>query len=114
MDCLSIKRLRVRTSIGVPPEERRSPQELSVSLEIFHPLNATATLDSLLEGIDYAQAADAIAKLATTPRKTIERFAEDIATMMIRDFRPAGGVRVTVCKKPPLALDEACVTITRP
>lgn len=113
MDSVILRNVRVRTRIGVPEEERKSPQELTVSVELLHPLEAVARSDYPASGIDYALVVTAIEKLALLERRTIERFAEDIADALLKQFRPEGGVHVTVEKHPALPVDAAAVTILR-
>lgn len=114
MDSILLKNIAVRTHIGVPDGERKTAQEVLITIELFHPLQPTATSDALTEGIDYAEITAAIISLADTERKTIERFAEDVASGILQIFKPQGGVRVTVTKKPLLPLESASVTILRP
>ena len=113
MDSLSLRNIRVNTRIGVPQEERKTLQEILVSIEFLHPIGAVATVDDPASGIDYAAAVRLIEGIASTERKTIERFAEDVADTLLKQFKPDGGVRVTVEKRPPLPLESASVTIHR-
>lgn len=113
MDSLLLRNIRVNTRIGVPQEERRTPQEILVSIEFLHPITAIAKTDDVACGIDYAAAVQLIEMLATTERRTIERFAEEIADALLRQFKPDEGVRVTVEKHPPLPMESASVTIHR-
>ncbi len=114
MDSILLSNIAVRTRIGVPDNERKTPQDILITIELFHPLVSTATSDTLGEGIDYAEITADIVSLAGTERKTIERFAEDIASAILQKFKPQGGMRVTVTKKPMLPLESASVTIQRP
>ncbi len=114
MDSITLNNIETWTRIGVPDAERSHPQRLLVSLELFCSLKLVAASDDLSKGIDYQVVTDAILELGKSERKTAERFAEDIATMLLAKFKPAGGVRVSIQKKPPLPLEAACITITRP
>lgn len=82
-----IKNLRVQARVGVPDQERRTAQELTISvrcetLEIFAALE-----DDIARTIDYDLACQRIAALcADRPRKLIETLANDIAEMLVADF----------------------------
>lgn len=114
MDSTLLQNIRVWTPIGVPDPEREAAQEVLVTIELLHPLQAVALSDNVADGIDYAEVIRNIESLAHIKRKTMERFAKDIADSMLKKFRPAGGVTVTVTKKPMLPLASVSVTITRP
>lgn len=85
-----------------------------MTVEMFLPLKQVAMSDDVSHGLDYADVTDEVQILANTERKTIERFAEDIAATILKNFKPKGGVKVTVTKKPMLPLESASVTIVRP
>jgi FolB domain-containing protein len=114
MDCIRLENIIVLTKIGIGEAERSAVQTLLVTVELLHPIHAVASNDDISDGIDYAKVTDHIVKLGLTERKTIERYAEDIATFLLQQYKPEGGVTVTVRKTPPLPLSSASVTITRP
>lgn len=114
MDSILLKGIEVSTSIGVPDAERKNPQQILVTIELFCPVKSVAQSDDVSDGIDYAKVTEEVQKLGKTERKTIERFAEDIASALLPKFKPAGGVRITVTKKPDLPLESVSVTIQRP
>ena len=114
MDSILLEHIEVATRIGIDDAERSSEQTLLVTVEMLHTLQEIGASDDLTKGIDYARVTANIVQLGTVERKTIERFAEDVAAMILREFKPAGGVRVTVRKTPPLPLQSASVTIQRP
>lgn len=114
MDSILLQDIEVRTRIGIEADERKAEQTLLVSVELLQSIKPVAKSDDLSKGIDYARATMEIVKLGVTERKTVERFAEDAATMLLKQFKPAGGVKVTVRKTPPLPLQSASVTIVRP
>lgn len=98
MDSLYIQDLEVWTRIGVPEEERAVEQRLLVSIELFTDLSATAKSDDVAKSIDYEQVTNDIRVLAGTARKTVERFVEDAAQMILTVHKPAGGVKVSAQK----------------
>lgn len=114
MDSLFLRGIEVSTRIGVPDEERAKAQALHVDIELFHPAKPMAGSDNVTKGIDYDAITQTVLALAATERKTVERFAEDIAAELLRKFSPAGGVKVSVWKNPSLPLKEVCITIARP
>lgn len=114
MDFITLSDIAVRTRIGVTENERRQKQDLLVSVELFGDLSRVAATDDVCIGIDYARVVEEVVALGETERRTIERFAEDAAQMILTMFKPAGGVKVTVTKTPPLALRSASVTVIRP
>lgn len=113
MDYIFLKDIDVWTRIGVPEAERAKAQRVLVSIELCGSLQKIGTTDDVSHGTDYAAVTDAVVQLATMERKTIERFAEDIAAVILKNFK-SESVKVTVCKKPDLPLEAACVTIIRP
>lgn len=113
MDSIFLKDIEVWTRIGVPEAERAKAQRVLVSIELCGSLHKVGTTDDVSCGTDYAAVTDAVIKLGTMERKTIERFAEDIAAIILKNFTPES-IKVTVCKKPDLPLDAACVTLIRP
>lgn len=114
MDCIRLEDIIVQTKIGIDEAERSSVQTILVTVELLQPIHAVSVSDDIEKGIDYADVTHHIIQLGTIERKTIERFAEDIATMLIETYKPEGGVQVTVRKTPPLPLSSASVTIKRP
>ncbi len=114
MDSTLLHNISVWTRIGVPKIERETQQELKVTIELLHPTKKVALQDDVKQGIDYAEVVECVKELAKTERKTIERFAEDIAKIILKKFKPEGGVQVTMTKKPTLPLENVSVTIHRP
>lgn len=113
MDSTLLSCIELWTRIGVPEDERQKPQRVLVTIELLSPLQKVAHTDDVREGIDYQKVVDAVVTLAETERKTIERLAEDIADAILKKFKPTGGVRVTVIKKPDLPLERVSITIHR-
>ena len=114
MDSILLQQIEVSTHIGVPDAERKNAQKIFVTIEIFCPLENIAKNNDVMSGIDYAKVTENVLSIAKTERKTIERFTQDIAESIPKKFKPEGGVRITVTKKPDLPLESASVTITRP
>ncbi len=114
MDSIFLKDIEVWTHIGVPDAERKKAQKLRISIEFYTSLQPVSSSDDVSHGIDYKAVTEAVVALGLTERNTLERFAEDVATMVVSAFKPEGGVKVSVAKIPDLPLSEATITITRP
>ncbi len=99
MDSITLEDIEIWTRIGVPEEERAVEQRLLVSVELFSDLAPAAKADDVGKGIDYDAVTVALRDLAGgAPRKTMERFVEDAAAMILKAFKPAGGVKVSAQK----------------
>jgi dihydroneopterin aldolase len=112
-DRIVINDLEVWTHIGVPAEERATEQRLLVTVECMLDTRAAAKGDDVKKSINYLDVSNDIHKLARKERKTIERFAEDVATMVQRNYKPEG-VAVTVKKFALPGARDVSITITRP
>ena len=101
MDKIFIQNLRLRTTIGVLPNERKYPQLIVISLGIFFTGEAKNS-DEISDALDY----DAICKhtvqlVKETRFRLIEKLAEEIAQSIIKKF---GAKRVDVRLTKPNAL----------
>ncbi|OGJ56411.1 dihydroneopterin aldolase [Candidatus Peribacteria bacterium RIFCSPHIGHO2_02_FULL_52_16] len=113
MDTITIQNLELWTHIGVSEEERAQEQRLLVSVEMTVDTKAAAKSDDVTKSIDYYQVSEELKKLAKTERKTIERFAEDAATMILDRFKPKN-VTVSVKKFAVPGSDFVAIAIRRP
>ena len=96
-DLLTITDLELWTRIGVPLGERQAEQRLLVTVEMACDVSAAAKTDDVKKFIDYAGVTEDLKTLARTERKTIERFAEDVAQMILKKHG-ADAVSVSVKK----------------
>jgi len=87
VDRISIKSLRVTTRIGVPDDERASPQEVEIDI-ILEPTRPFSEMhDDIARTVDYAAVAERISSLAAhKPRRLIESLASEIATALVTEF----------------------------
>ncbi len=113
MDSLFIDSIELWTRIGVPEEERQKEQRLLVTVELLLDLSSAGKSDDVAQSINYDQVTQRIRALAQQERKTIEAFAEDTAQMILKEFGPQGGVKVTVWKFPLPGVKGVCATIWR-
>jgi 7,8-dihydroneopterin aldolase/epimerase/oxygenase len=115
MDSIIIRGISLVTHIGVPDAERANQQQILVDIEVLHPMQQAGSTDDVGNSIDYAAVTACVQTLQKTERKTVERLATDIASAILQKFRPSGGVRVTVTKKPKdLKIASVSVTVQRP
>ena len=114
MDSIYIHDLRVETRIGMTEAERAKPQTLRVSVELFTNTRKAGVSDNIGDTIDYARVAESVIALGKQERKTLEKFAEDAAELIVRDFHP-NSVKVSVWKDGILPhASSVAVTIERP
>lgn len=113
MDSLYVAGIECWTHIGVPVEERKHEQCIHVSLELFTDTTAAAKSDDVEKSINYAKVTEHVLELAKVERKTIERFAEDIANELLKKFKPVS-VKVSVTKRPLPTMQSVTLTIIRP
>ncbi len=86
-DQIVIRNLTVHAHIGVPDEERQTPQRLTVSLVMEPKLDFWAMNDDIRNTIDYAAVCEAVKTIAAArPRKLIETLAEEIASELLANF----------------------------
>lgn len=84
-DHISIKGLKLTCHIGVPDEERASPQNLLADITLFTEKSLSGLQDDIANTINYDSLAQSIGKEALrTPRKLIETLAEDIGKLCCR------------------------------
>ncbi len=86
-DQIEIRNLEVFSRIGVPEEERRESQRLTVSL-VFEPSRSFEGLEDRIENtVDYAAVCEAVKKVAAArPRKLVETLAEELAAHLLAQF----------------------------
>jgi dihydroneopterin aldolase len=85
---ITIRGLEFHARVGVPEEERATPQRLVADLQFAAVLQPTDLGDDLSLTVDYHAVAlrvDAIA--SETPRKLIEMLADEIALKLLLEFR---------------------------
>lgn len=84
---ISISRQRVSVHIGVPDEERATPQDIEISLTLKPEQSLFGTEDQIDKTIDYFTVSQrVITEVQTKPRRLIEQLNEDILRMVLREF----------------------------
>lgn len=81
---IEIRRLRVKTFIGVPDDERAEVQELLLTVKITPGVGFAEAGDDIAQTIDYAALAEGLKTMALAkPRKLIETLASDAADLVL-------------------------------
>lgn len=84
MDTIEIRRLQISCHIGVPDDERATPQTLLVTVRMTPHADFEGFADDISRTIDYYQVSLEIAALsAARPRRLIETLATDIAAALL-------------------------------
>ncbi|MDQ6628630.1 MAG: dihydroneopterin aldolase [Pseudomonadota bacterium] len=114
MDSLFIEGLEVPCRVGCTDPERATPQSLRVEVRLFCPsLRDASVSDDLEKTVDYRLAGDLIDAVQGQEYLLIERVAEVLAEVVLRN-RLVDHVTVSVKKRPPVqGLEWAGVRITR-
>jgi len=98
MDKITICDLELLCRVGVPDDERATPQRLLVTVDMFKDLAAAADSDDLSQTVDYHAVVRRLLALgAGREWRLIERLAGDIAGVVLAEFG-VGRVRVEVKK----------------
>lgn len=103
MNTVFIQDLRVETRIGIYEWERHRSQPLLLNVEFELPSPAPCASDTFDDAVDYAAVVARLQALAADhPYKLLERFAEAVAQILIREFH-APWVKVRIAKLAPIA-----------
>ncbi len=112
-DEIEIRRLEVETKIGVPDEERATPQKLWISVWLVPETDFTNLNDRVANTVDYADVAGRISTLAgAKSRHLIETLAEETAAELLARF-PLRSVAVKIEKRILPDTDFVAVKIRR-
>jgi len=108
-DTIEIRRLRVRTHIGVPDDERAQAQTLFVTVRMVPAQGFAGLADQISHTIDYHAVALEIQTLAAVrPRRLIETLAVETADhLLVR--HPLQSVAVSIEKH--ILPDTECVAV---
>jgi len=102
LDTIFISDLSIETRIGVYEWERHVRQPVLLNIEIAMPHSRAGTTDALDDALDYAAVVDRLkALVGNHPHELLERLAEDVAALILREFA-APWVRVQLGKIAPL------------
>ena len=97
-DLVHVRRLQLRTIIGINPEERVNRQDVTVNVSVACDCREAAASDSIEHAVNYRTISKRIIQLVEHSRfLLVERMAEEIAKLALADPR-AESVRVEVLK----------------
>lgn len=112
-DEIEIHRLKISTHIGVPDEERATPQDLWISVWMHPSQGFTGLHDNVDYTVDYYEVSVKLTELAAAkPRHLIETLATDAAEMLLQKY-PLSSVDVKIEKRILPNADFVAVKITR-
>lgn len=87
-DKIIIRDLLARGRIGVTGKERARPQDILINLTVGTDLSHAARSDNYLESVDYSELTKRVlAHVETYTGLTVERLAEEIAALCLREAR---------------------------
>lgn len=114
MDVLFLEGLELPCRVGCSAQERATPQSLRVDVQMFcASLQRAGLTDDLSATVDYRIALDMVQAVQAGEYQLIERVAEVLAGVALRDPR-VERVQVTVRKRPPVqGVELAGVQISR-
>lgn len=112
-DEIHLTNLQLRCHIGVPDEERASPQLLHADVVIRSRVPFEAAQDDIAQTIDYAAVAARLEQIAAEkPRRLIETLAADLAMCVLAEFA-APAVEITLKKRILPQTDHVAVRLFR-
>ena len=86
-DAILVSNLELSSHIGVPEEERRNPQRLTLNIELLPKRNFSQLGDDLNCTVDYFALTRRIQRLAAQrPRQLIETLVDEIADCILTEF----------------------------
>ena len=86
---ISIIDLEVAYRVGVPDEERATPQRLLLTIEMDFDFSRAAQTDSIADTIDYFAVSQRLLKFGDGQSwKLIEKLAADLASLVLSEFKP--------------------------
>jgi 7,8-dihydroneopterin aldolase/epimerase/oxygenase len=89
MDRITIQDLGVLCRIGVPDEERAKPQRLLVTIAMESDFGHACANDEIGDTINYFDVSRRVIDLCQNSSfKLLERLAQELAQMILQDFRP--------------------------
>lgn len=116
-DAIRVRRLVVDMHVGVPEEERKTPQAVWFDLEIHRSLAAAGRNDDLRDTLDYSVITARVAEVAQNlEAHLLEHVAQRVADVLL-EMPEVASVTVEVGKRNPPVDEEVeaiSVLISRP
>ena len=101
MDKIWLYGIKCRARLGVPPEERRKPQEILVDVGLELDTAPAAAKDDFQQTVDYWGVEKAVREAVQTgERRLVETLAEQLAELILNREKRLAAVQVIVHKKP--------------
>jgi len=98
-DEIEIHRLEIECHIGVPDEERATPQKLWITVRMCPSQGFLGLHDQVRNTVDYYEVSLRIAEIASSkPRHLIETLATDVAEVLLTAY-PLQSVAVEIEKR---------------
>lgn len=98
MDTIFISELKLDALIGIYAWEHEAPQTLQFDVELAVDASRSAQSGRISDTVDYAKVVERISATVTARHYAlIERMAEDVAAMLLREFGTPW-VRVSIAK----------------
>lgn len=98
MDTIFISELKLDALIGIYAWEREVPQTLQIDIELAVDASRSAQSGRIGDTVDYADVVKRVTATVTARHYAlIERMAEDVAAMLLREFGTPW-VRVSIAK----------------
>ncbi len=86
-DAIHIEALELTARIGVPDDERKTPQRLTVSLTLWPSAGFVQLEDEIGRTVNYAEVCRVVKEVVSARTdKLIETMAEAIATRLLQNF----------------------------
>lgn len=110
-DRIELLAIPISCRVGVPDEERATPQPLFVDLELFFDMTPAAATDNVAATVNYVEVCDTVdACLHGRDFKLIETIAVSLANAILTQFPRVDELSVRIRK--PLALANRGITHT--
>lgn len=108
-DTIVIRELEVWYRVGVPDDERATPQRLLVTIEMSRDFSAAASSDDLTKTIDYHAVSQRLLHLGEGRSwKLIETLAVEVAEIILKNF---GAQQVAVEVQKFVIPQTSCVAV---
>jgi FolB domain-containing protein len=105
MQRIIIDSLKVKCIVGVKPEERQTPQEVSINLKLVLDLTNAISSDDIEDTVDYDDLTRQVVRFVEqSDFKLLEKLAYEVASLAKEQTRAA---EVTVLVKKPAAIKNA-------
>ncbi len=98
MDIVYIKGLKAETVIGIYDWEREIRQQVTLDLEMGTDIRAAAATEDVANTLNYKSIADRLlAFIEASEFQLVETMAEEIATLVLKEF-PVAGLKLRLGK----------------